>query len=114
MSDEPDCIAWARQYFSDSRTAHQFAAAAGWRCAICGRKIRTGRDPEPWTSLRPSWAPAHASCVPSPSMHDLRETSGEPSHDWWLWNPFLPDLRDVRSAYAPPAYDRPRKDRSLR
>ena len=83
-----------RQYFNDSRTARQFAVAAGWRCAACGRKIRAERKPyESWTSLLPSWAPAHASCVPSSSMHDLRETLGEPAHDRWLWSPFLPDLR---------------------
>jgi len=78
------------QYFNDRRTAHEFAVAANWRCAICGRKIRTG---QPWTSLLPSWAPAHGSCVPSSSMHDLRETWGEPAYDRWLWSPFLPDLR---------------------
>jgi hypothetical protein len=88
-----EVLAFVRQYFNDSRTAREFAAAAGWRCAACGRNVRTRRGYKPWTSLLPSWAPAHVSCVPSPSLHDLRETLGEPAHDLWLRSPFLPDLR---------------------
>jgi hypothetical protein len=37
--------------------------------------------------------PVHLACVPPLSMHDLRETWGDPAADRWLWSPLLPDLR---------------------
>lgn len=85
-----------RWFACQYRIARECAAAAGWRCAGCGRKIRADREPrEQWTSLLPSMQPAHVACIPSPSLHDLRETWGEPAADSWLSSPFLPDLRAI-------------------
>lgn len=80
-----------RWFSREYGTAREFAAAAGWRCAPCGRKIKA--DSEPWTSLLPSMRPAHCACIPPLSMHDLRETLGDPAADWWLHRPHVPDLR---------------------
>lgn len=86
-----------RWFALEHTRAREFARAAGWRCAACGRKIRDEFKPpgDPWTSLLPSWQPVHLACVPPLSMHDLRETWGAPAADWWLRSPFLPDLRSA-------------------
>ncbi len=83
-----------RWFACEAQVARGFAAAAGGRGAACGRKINEFKPPcAPWTSLWPSMQPCHVACIPSPSMHDLRETFGDPAADWWLHQPFLPDLR---------------------
>ena len=95
--EDYEALARYPRWLADQHSiALQFARAAGWRCAACGRKFKGRYQPsEPWTSLMPSWKPVHQSCIPPLSMHDLRETWGEPQHDKWLWQQWLPDLRTV-------------------